>query len=378
MGKMRDRRAVDELSIEELERILAIRKRELRQKRLDRYVREGRRIPADAPIDQEPEPLLESVVVPQQHEAAQDLPPVEPPVTYDLTGDIPRFEDEFEEELAHHRQDRLRSERPARRTEAGDGRSRRRAVWDHVLLAVEVLGVVGIVGVLIVGGYLVINEQDKIDALDQKSAEMQRDADAMRATPTPAPILSLRLSDYVLPTGHYSPDQTGGEAAFNLDELPESIRPMALAQILAPQAERVAPQPSSPNRIVIATDKVSVDASIYGGDDWAQLQKGVGHLAGSANPGEDANMVLAAHNDIFGEIFRDIQYLTPGDEIRVQARDGRWYTYVVYNKEIVDPTDVWVLERGREPIVTLITCHPYRVDTQRMIVFARLSEDESS
>ena len=231
---------------------------------------------------------------------------------------------------------------------------------------------------LIVGGYLIISEQDKIDALDEKSAEIQRDADAMRETPTPAPILSLRLSDYVLPTGHYSPDQTGGEAAFNLDELPDSIRPMALAQILAPQAERVATQPSSPNRIVIATDKVSVDASIYGGDDWAQLQKGVGHLAGSANPGEDANMVLAAHNDIFGEIFRDIQYLTPGDEVRIQARDGRWYTYVVYDKQVVAPSDVWVLERGRESILTLITCHPYRVDNMRMIVFARLSEGESS
>ena len=206
----------------------------------------------------------------------------------------------------------------------------------------------------------------------EKSAEIQRDADALRATPTPVPVLSVRLSDYVLPGGHYSPDQTGGQAAFNVDELPESIRPYAIAQILAPQAERVTPQPSSPNRIVIETDKVSVDASIYGGDDWAQLTKGVGHYAGSANPGDDANMVLAAHNDIFGEIFRDIQYLKPGDEVRIQAQNGRWYTYVVYEKQIVDPTDVWVLARGNESIVTLITCHPYQVDTQRMVVFAKL------
>jgi sortase A len=194
----------------------------------------------------------------------------------------------------------------------------------------------------------------------------------MRATPTPLPELSIQLADYVLPGGHYSPDVTGGEGAFNLDELPASIRPMVMAQLVAPQAERFTPQASSPVRIVIDTPQVQVDASIYGGDDWYNLVKGVGHYLGSANPGEDANMVLTAHNDIYGEIFRDIQYLEPGDEIRVQANNGRWYTYVVFDKQIVEPSDVWVLEPGNSPIVTLITCHPYRVDTQRMIVFGKL------
>jgi sortase A len=149
---------------------------------------------------------------------------------------------------------------------------------------------------------------------------------------------------------------------------------MALAQILACRDASRRSRAVEPD--VIVTDKVGVDASVYGGDDWAQLQKVSGWPAAPIPAKSD--MVLAAHNDIFGEIFRDIQYLTPGDEVRIQARDGRWYTYVVYQKEIVAPSDVWVLERGRESIVTLITCHPYRVDTQRMIVFARLSEDASS
>ena len=140
----------------------------------------------------------------------------------------------------------------------------------------------------------------------------------MRATPTPLPELSVRLADYVLPGGHYSPDVTGGEGAFNLDELPASIRPVAMAQLVAPQAERFTPQASSPVRIVINTPQVQVDASIYGGDDWYNLVKGVGHYLGSANPGESANMVLSAHNDIYGEIFRYIQYLEAGDEIDAQ------------------------------------------------------------
>jgi sortase A len=229
--------------------------------------------------------------------------------------------------------------------------------------------------VLAAGAYFVLDENARIEALQQKSADVQRDADALRATPTPAPELSIRLSDYVLPSGHYSPDVTGGQPVFNIDELPESVRPAAMAQLMAPQAERIEQEPSQPNRIVIDTARVHVDASIYGGDDWYQLVKGVGHVEGSANPGERANMVLTAHNDIYGEIFRYIQYLEPGDEIRVQARDNRWYTYVVFDKEIVAPTEVRVLGRGNEPIVTLITCHPYRVDNKRMIVYGRLKED---
>jgi sortase A len=368
---MRDKRSVDELSIEDLERILVVRKREARQKRLQRYVNEGRRLPTASPVDLMPEPP------PHQHEAAEDVPPVEPPLTYDITGDVPRFEDELEGESEQRRKEHSRPSRPARGDVQAVGVSRRRATWDKILLAVEVLGVLGVVWVLVVGGYLVITEIDKIDALDEKSAAIQREAESLRPTPSPMPLLSVQLSDYVLPGGHYSPDKTGGQAAFNVDELPESIRPFAIAQILAPQAGRITPQPSSPSRIVIATDKVSVDASIYGGDDWTQLQKGVGHYANSANPGEDGNMVLAAHNDIFGEIFRDIQYLKAGDEVRIQAQNGRWYTYVVYDKQIVAPSSVGVLARGNEPIVTLITCHPYQVDTRRMVVFAKLREGDT-
>ncbi len=370
---MRDKRTIDDLSIEELERILAIRKREARQERLQRLQAQGRRVPFAAPLDIFPEPPAPP---PEQHEAAEDIPSPAPPVTYDITDDVPRFEDDLEEERPDQRRPPPAPE-PAAVAFGAMGKrprhvSRRRAAWDRLLLAVEVIAVVGVVAVLAVGAYQLIIEQDRIDALEQKSADIQRDADALRATPTALPELSIRLSDYVLPGGHYSPDVTGGEGAFNLDELPASIRPLAMAQLIAPQAERLTPQVNSPVRIVINSPRVQVDASIYGGDDWYTLIKGVGHYLGSANPGESANMVLTAHNDIYGEIFRDIQYLEPGDEVRVQANNGRWHTYAVFDKQIVGPNDVWVLEPGNSPIVTLITCHPYRVNTHRMIVFASL------
>lgn len=374
---MRDRRPVDELTVEELERILIVRRREERQNRLRRMGEQGRRVVTATPLD-----VVQDVAEPVQHEAAAEVEPLEPPVTYDITSDIPRFEDDIEIEQTARRKTPTPRKTETVRAPSGTqpGVRRRRTVFDRALLGIEVVGVLGIIGVLIFGGYLIITENDKIEALEQKSADIQREADALgRVTPTPRPDLSIRLSDYVLPGGHYSPDQTGGEYAFNLDEVPESLRPMAVAQLTAPQAERVVQQPSSPVRIVIDTERVNVDASIYGGgDDWSQLLKGVGHLDGSANPGDSSNMVLAAHNDIYGEIFRDIQYLEPGDEIRVQSNNNRWYTYVVYEKVVVDPTDVWVIQPGNEAIVTLVTCHPYRVDTKRMIVFGELIEDSVS
>ena len=149
--------------------------------------------------------------------------PLEPPVTYDITDDMPRFEDDDDGEfeiLAPRK-----PKRPAPIPAAAPAAPRRRSTFDRLLLGVEVLAVIGIIGVLVVGGYLIATENDKIEALEQKSADIQREAEAMRATATPAPVLSVRLSDYVLPGGHYSPNETGGGEAFNLEELPESVRP---------------------------------------------------------------------------------------------------------------------------------------------------------
>jgi sortase A len=368
---MRDKRTVDELSIEELERILAIRRRAARQERLERLREQGRRVaapepvPAAAlPVEPAPEPF------PRQHEAAAQVEPVEPPVSYDLTDEVPRFEDDLDDDIVVFDP---KAPKPKPSPQAAAENTRRRAVMDRLLLVVEVVAVLGIVGVLVVGGYLVMEENDKIDALEEKSAAIQQEAAAMVATPTPAP--ELRVSSYVLPGGHYSPLETGGVGVFNYDEIPESVRPAIAAQLAVPRAPLPTPSADSPAPGRVEIPRLGVDATIYV-DDWFSLQKGVGHYPDSANPGERANMVLTAHNDIYGKIFKDIGLLEPGDEVRVQARNGRWYTYAVTGKEIVDPDDIWVLERDVSEI-TLITCHPYQVDTHRMIVFGELVEGAS-
>jgi len=107
------------------------------------------------------------------------------------------------------------------------------------------------------------------------------------------------------------------------------------------------------------------------GDGWEQLKKGVAQNIGSADPGESGNVVLSAHNDVYGELFRFLDKLQAGDQVILYTQQ-RQYTYVVDNTVIVEPTQVEVMAQTPNPTVTLISCYPYLIDKQRIVVFARL------
>jgi sortase A len=108
------------------------------------------------------------------------------------------------------------------------------------------------------------------------------------------------------------------------------------------------------------------------GDGWEQLKQGVGQHIGDTKPGEPGNLVLSAHNDIFGQIFRYLDQLQIGDEIIVYS-NIRSYTYVIdQSVQIVDPTFVQVMEPTNDPTITLISCYPYLVNNKRIVVKASL------
>ena len=86
--------------------------------------------------------------------------------------------------------------------------------------------------------------------------------------------------------------------------------------------------------------------------------------------------MLSAHNDIFGEIFRDLDRLKPGDEI-ILYTNQRAHTYVVTDTQVVEPTAVEVMGSTTSPTVTLISCYPYLVDDQRIVVTGRLKSGGS-
>ncbi len=111
------------------------------------------------------------------------------------------------------------------------------------------------------------------------------------------------------------------------------------------------------------------------GDGWEQLKQGVGQHIGTANPGQPGNLVLSAHNDVFGEIFRHLDKLQAGDTITVFT-NIRSYTYVIEEApQIVDPTFVEAISPTVKPTVTLISCYPYLINDHRIVVQATLAEN---
>ncbi|UCF26990.1 MAG: class D sortase, partial [Chloroflexota bacterium] len=169
----------------------------------------------------------------------------------------------------------------------------------------------------------------------------------------------------VLPSGHTPPTSPEG-ARPNEAEIPQHLRPLVQSLANIP-----IPTPGPEQAIRIQIPDIGVDAPIVQGDGWEQLKKGVGQHIGSANPGTDGNVVLSAHNDIFGEIFRDLDRLLPGDEITVYTNQ-RSYTYVVTDSKVVEPTQVDIMDSTTQPTLTLISCYPYLVDDQRIAITSRL------
>jgi sortase A len=220
---------------------------------------------------------------------------------------------------------------------------------DRLLLGVEVLAVLGLVAVLVNG----------LDLLHTLNTEVASALNPQTVTPTPL-VMAV-----VLPSGHTPPDANGNTAP-NEAEIPEHLRPMvqSLANIPIPT--------SAPNQAIrVQIPSLSLDAPVVQGDGWEQLKKGVGQYIGSSSPGEDGNVVLSAHNDVYGELFRYLDRLAPGDQV-ILFTQTRQYVYIVDRTVLVEPTAVEVMASAGGPTVTLISCYPYLIDKQRIVVFARL------
>ncbi|MGW8250407.1 MAG: sortase domain-containing protein, partial [Anaerolineales bacterium] len=63
--------------------------------------------------------------------------------------------------------------------------------------------------------------------------------------------------------------------------------------------------------------------------------------------------------------------LKAGDEVTLFTNQ-RSYTYVIVDSKVVEPTAVEVMGQTKQPSVTLISCYPYLVDDQRIVVIAQL------
>lgn len=184
------------------------------------------------------------------------------------------------------------------------------------------------------------------------------------SSPTPTPLITA----IVLPSGHTPPSSPGGSSP-NEAEIPANLRPLVQSLPVVP-----APTAGPENARQLFIEAIwSNPQPIVQGDGWEQLKKGVGQHIGSVNPGQPGNLILSAHNDIFGELFRHLDRLKPGDEIKVMTATKE-FTYIVTGLKIVEPTEVSVMGPTGKPTITLISCYPYLIDTQRIVIFGELQE----
>ena len=115
---------------------------------------------------------------------------------------------------------------------------------------------------------------------------------------------------------------------------------------------------------------LKLSAVVFQGTSAEILDRGVGHLDGSALPGQAGNVVLAAHRDTF---FRSLRNIRKGDVVRMTTPSGI-RTYTVDSTEVVAPTETSVMDPTPRPSLTLITCYPFYYvghAPKRFIVHAR-------
>ena len=105
----------------------------------------------------------------------------------------------------------------------------------------------------------------------------------------------------------------------------------------------------------IEIPRIGVSAIVREGDDDTTLAVAVGHIPGTARPGEHGNMALAGHRDSF---FRALRHIQVHDTIRIRTA-GRRYEYLVDSTEVVAPEETRVLDPTGDAVLTLVTCYPF-------------------
>ena len=214
---------------------------------------------------------------------------------------------------------------------------------DRMLLLLELAALAGLI-------FVVVSSLSELHVLNREVAEALETE--QRTTPVVSPVT-------VLPGGSLPPASEGTVPG----QLRHLVQPGASIPIPTPG-------PQQASRIVIPA--IKVDAPVVQGDGWEELKMGAGQRLGTANPGERGNVVISGHNDVYGEIFRYLEDLNIGDEVTIYAGDTP-HKYLLVAKMVVEPTEVSLLEPTPNATLTLITCHPYMIDTQRLVVIAELA-----
>ena len=135
---------------------------------------------------------------------------------------------------------------------------------------------------------------------------------------------------------------------------------------------------------VIKIDKIGVDQVVVEGTTVPDLRKGPGHYTGSPMPGQIGNAAIAGHRTTYGAPFGDLDQLARGDRISVRTLTGTWMYVLIDDPFAVKPNQTEVLDPTTDPTtgqqlatLTLTTCNPKYQATERLVVKARLTDQQT-
>jgi sortase A len=159
------------------------------------------------------------------------------------------------------------------------------------------------------------------------------------------------------------PAQADLEALENVD----GVR--AKAKLLADRFAEEAETGQGIGRIEIPS--IGVDIVVVEGTDSTSLQSGPGRYPETAFPGQGRTIGIAGHRTTYLAPFHDIDQIEPGDDVVVEMPYAT-FTYEVKSTEIVEPSDVHIVDDVGYERLVLTACHPLYSAAQRYAIFARL------
>ena len=105
----------------------------------------------------------------------------------------------------------------------------------------------------------------------------------------------------------------------------------------------------------IQIERLGISVVLLEGTSNRTLRRAVGHIAGTAFPGQSGNVGIAGHRDTFFRPLRNVQ----ADDVITLTTPGGEYRYRVVSTKIVSPNNVAVLDSDGNQILTLVTCYPF-------------------
>ena len=154
---------------------------------------------------------------------------------------------------------------------------------------------------------------------------------------------------------------------------------------LRQESKKTRKQENIPKVFYLTIPKLGIErAEVETNSENLSPDERLGHYPGSALPGEVGNTFIYGHSVLpmfynpedYRTIFSTLDKLEEGDEIAVEFGE-RHFRYTVEKSVVLTPEDVRPLESpaptfSRQPYLTLMTCVPMGVGTDRLLVQARL------